>query len=265
VIDVGQGDAIAFRTPHGRWILVDAGRTWNHGDAGRSTVVPYLRRRGGDLAMFVLTHPHADHVGGAATVLRSLAPADLRDAAFAGSSESYRAALSEAARLGVPWARVHPGDSAVVDAVVVQFLAPDSGWTASLKDPNLASTVALIRYGETRFLLTGDAEVPEENWLLAHRAEALHADVLKVGHHGSATSTSALFLEAVSPRIALVSVGAGNSYGHPSRQVMQSLLDAGVLVMRTDQLGDIVVRTDGRALSTRVGSGEWRTVPMRTP
>jgi competence protein ComEC len=94
VIDVGQGDAVAIRTPRGQWLLVDAGRAWTGGDAGRTTVVPYLRRYGGDLGLFVLTHPHADHVGGAATILRALRPAAYRDAAFAGGSASYRSSLT---------------------------------------------------------------------------------------------------------------------------------------------------------------------------
>jgi competence protein ComEC len=149
----------------------------------------------------------------------------------------------------------------VIDAVVVRFLAPDSTWTASLTDPNLASTVTSIRYGDTRFLLTGDAEAPEERWLLEHERDALRADVLKVGHHGSATSTTGPFLEAVSPRVAVVSVGAGNGYGHPSPAVMRSLLDEGVLVLRTDQLGDIVVKSDGHSLSARAGRADWRSVP----
>jgi competence protein ComEC len=258
VIDVGQGDAVAVRTPRGRWILVDAGRTWNGGDAGRSIVVPYLRRFGGDLALFVLTHPHADHVGGAATILRALHPAAYRDAAFAGGSTSYRQSLAVASALGIAWARVHPGDSLSIDGVSVTFLAPDSAWTAALHDPNLASTIALVQYGHVRFLLTGDAETPEELWLLAHAARDLHADVLKVGHHGSSTSSSAAFLDAVNPRVALVSVGAGNSYGHPSGAVMRDLIDRGVTVLRTDQLGSIIVRTDGRRLTVTAAGRSWQ-------
>ncbi len=249
MIDVGQGDAIAIRTPHGRWMLVDAGRIWNGGDAGRSTVVPYLRRFGGDLSLFVLSHPHADHVGGAATVLRALHPFAYRDGAFAGGSESYRQSLNVANALRIAWSRVHPGDSLSIDGVSVTFLAPDSAWTAGLHDPNLASTIALVQYGDVRFLLTGDAESPEESWLLAHVASELHADVLKVGHHGSSTSSSSAFLDAVHPRIALVSVGAGNSYGHPSENVMRELASRGITVLRTDQLGTVVVRTDSRSLS----------------
>jgi competence protein ComEC len=258
MIDVGQGDAVAIRTPHGRWLLVDAGRTWNGGDAGRSTVVPYLRRFGGDLALFILTHPHADHVGGAATILRALHPASYRDAAFAGGSQSYRQSLTAASVLGVHWSRVHPGDSLSIDGVSVSFLAPDSAWTANLHDPNLASTIALVQFGDVRFLLTGDAESPEEAWLLAHVASELHADVLKVGHHGSSTSSSPAFLDAVNPRVALVSVGAGNSYGHPSEQVMRALLDRGATVLRTDQLGTIIVRTDGHNLDVSAASRSWR-------
>jgi competence protein ComEC len=257
VIDVGQGDAIAIRTPHGRWMLVDAGREWNGGDAGRSVIVPYVRRFGGDVALFVLTHPHADHVGGAATILRALHPAAYRDGAFAGGSEPYRRSLAAAAVLGVEWARVHPGDSLSVDGVSVTFLAPDSAWTAQLHDPNLASTVALVQYGAMRFLLTGDAEAPEEAWLIAHAASQLHADVLKVAHHGSSTSSSAGFLDAVDPRVALVSVGAGNAYGHPSSEVMHDLAERGAMVLRTDQLGTVVVRTDGRTLQVQAAERTW--------
>ena len=262
-IDVGQGDAIALRTPNGRWILVDAGRMWNGGDAGRSVIIPYLRRLGGDVVLFVLTHPHADHVGGAATVLRALHPLAYRDAAFAGGSTPYRLSLAAASELGIPWARVHPGETLSIDGVSVTFLAPDSTWTAHLKDPNLASTVTLVRYGDVRFLLTGDAEGPEEEWLVAHAPGLLRADVLKVAHHGSSTSTTSSFLDRVQPRVAVVSVGAGNSYGHPGADVMRSLLDRNVEVLRTDQLGTIVVRTDGRTLHVSAGGAEWTPAPAR--
>lgn len=257
MIDVGQGDAIAIRTPHGRWLLVDAGRTWNGGDAGRTIVVPYLRRFGGDLSLFVLTHPHADHVGGAATILKALHPVAYRDAAFAGGTLAYRQSLTVARALGVAWSRVHAGDSLSIDGVSVTFLAPDSAWTANLHDPNLASTIALVQYRNVRMLLTGDAERAEEQWLLAHAANELHADILKVGHHGSSTSSSPEFLDAVHPRVALVSVGAGNSYGHPSEQVMHDLTARGATVLRTDQLGSVIVRTNGRSLTVSAAGRSW--------
>src|SRR5919202_3898707 len=257
VIDVGQGDAVALRTARGRWVLIDAGRVWRGGDAGRSTVVPYLRRRGGELAIFVLTHPHADHVGGAATVLRALHPSLYYDAAFAGGGDAYRASLVRAARAGVRWRRVHPGDSLQVDEVTLTFLAPDSAWTAALRDPNEASTVLLVRVGAVRFLLTGDAERGEEAWLLQHAGGVLSADVLKVAHHGSATSTTASFLAAVHPRVAVISVGAGNVYGHPDRSTLSALGAAGAQVLRTDHLGTIVLRTDGRHLVAEANGESW--------
>lgn len=257
MIDVGQGDALALRTPRGRWILFDAGRAWRGGDAGRTTVVPYLRRRGGALAAFVLSHPHADHVGGAASVIRALRPLEYRDAAFAGPGDAYRGSLATADSLGVRWDRVRPGDSLAVDGVVVRFLAPDSAWTASLRDPNLASTIALVRFGLVRFLLVGDAERPQEAWLLRYQREWLAADVLKVGHHGSATSSGDEFLDAVRPRVALVPVGIGNTYGHPSADVMARLARRGAAVLRSDELGTVIVRTDGRQLTIEAYGVEW--------
>jgi len=265
MIDVGQGDAVALRTPHDHWVLFDAGGAWRGGDAGKSTVIPYIGRHGGVLDMFVLSHPHTDHVGGAANVLRALHPATYVDAGFPGSASSYRESL-DAARLGhVRWMRAHPGDSISIDGVTITFLAPDSTWTASLNDPNLASVVSLVRVGGIRMLLVGDAERPEEEWLLAHEASQLNADVLKVGHHGSKTSSSDAFLNAVNPRLALVSVGAGNTYHLPTPAIMQSLAAHGAQVLRTDRVGTIVARTDGHHLWVDAAGDTWELPPRRAP
>lgn len=257
MIDVGQGDAIALRSPGGRWVLVDAGRAWTTGDAGRATVIPYLRRLGGPLALFVLTHPHADHIGGAASIVRALKPTELRDAAFVEGSAIYRDLLRTTQTVGTRWQRVRPGERIEIDGVELDFLAPDSAWTVSLRDPNEASTVVRVRYGSVRFLLTGDAEAGEERWLLDRDAGALDVDVLKVGHHGSATSSTADFLDAVTPRLALVSVGAGNTYRHPSAEVMARLVGQGATVLRTDQLGSLVVRTDGTHIEVEAAGVRW--------
>lgn len=269
VIDVGQGDAIAVRTPHGQWVLVDAGRAWRGGDAGRSTVVPYIGRRGGPLDAFVLSHPHTDHVGGASTVLRALHPALYVDAGFPGPAGPYRSSLETARDERVRWARAHPGDSLSIDGVTFTFLAPDSAWTARLDDPNLASIVTRVRVGDISMLLMGDAERAEEDWLLRNQPDLLHADVLKVGHHGSSTSSTDPFLDAVSPRLALVSVGAGNSYGLPSVNVMRDLAARGAQVLRTDRLGTIVAKTDGVRLFVQADGDEWElpreSAPSRAP
>ena len=220
-------------------------------------MIPYLRRRGGDLEAFVLSHPHADHVGGAPSVLRALRPRVYWDAAFAGGGDAYRESLVAARQAGIAWRRVRPGEGMDLDGVRVRFLAPDSSWTASLDDPNEASSIVQVAYGAVRFLLVGDAERGEEGWLLARARGELRADVLKVGHHGSRTSSTPAFVDAVRPRVALVSVGRDNSYGHPSPEVMSLLARAGALVMRTDHAGTIVVRTDGAHITIAADGTEW--------
>ena len=257
MIDVGQGDALALRTPAGRWVLFDAGRGWSGSDAGRTTIVPYLRRRGGELHAFVLSHPHSDHVGGGASVLAALHATQYWDGAYVTGSDPYRASLAEASRQHISWHRVHSGDSLRLDGVSIRFLAPDSAWTALLDDPNEASAVALVQYGQIRFLMTGDAERGEEGWMLARDATELRADVLKVAHHGSSTSSTPAFLDAVNPKLALISVGAANTYGHPSPAVVRALVNRGAQVLRTDHVGTVVVRTDGRSLSVEAGGERW--------
>ena len=265
MLDVGQGDAIAVRTPHGSWLLFDAGRSWAGGDAGRSVIVPYLARRGGTLAAFVLTHPHDDHVGGAATVIRSLHPRRYLDGGLSEPSERYRASLFAAREQHVAWSRIHPGDSLLVDGVRVSFLAPDSAWVAGVTNPNDASAIAVVQVGRVRFLLVGDADAPEEEWVLATGAERLRADVLKVGHHGSRTSSTPAFLDAVQPRLALISVGAGNTYGHPNTSVLEALAARGAQVLRTDLIGTVVVRTDGRHIYVDAHGDTWQLSTSSIP
>jgi len=266
LLDVGQGDAVAIRTPRGRWILVDAGRAWRGGDAGRRVVLPTLRRHGGALALLVLTHPHADHIGGAASVVRALPPAQVRDGGFVASQDGYRALLATLEGQGARWARVRPGEVLTIDGVRCTFLAPDSAWTVGLADPNSASAVVRVEFGDARLLLTGDAEADEEAWLLRHHpAASLRADVLKVAHHGSATSSTEAFLDAVRPRIALVSVGRTNRYGHPTPTVMRRLLARGATVLRTDQLGVVRLRTDGRRWVVRAAGRRWEITPPLPP
>jgi competence protein ComEC len=204
-----------------------------------------------------LSHPHTDHVGGAASVLRTMHPTMYVDAGFPGPAEAYRASLDVARATHVRWVRAHPGDHMAIDGVSLEFLAPDSVWTSSLNDPNLASVITLVQYGDVRMLMMGDAERPEEEWLLEHQASELHADILKVGHHGSQTSSGEAFLAAVKPRLALVSVGAGNKYGLPTPAIMERLAAGGAQVLRTDRLGTIVARTDGHHVFVEAAGDTW--------
>ncbi len=261
MIDVGQGDAIALRTPRGRWVLMDAGRSWNGGDAGRRTVVPYVKRRGGDVAAFILSHAHDDHVGGAPAVIEALRPERWFEPVFISTTPSYVKALAAVQEFGIPWRRVHPGDFLTIDDVVIRILGPDSAWTAEQSNVNEASVVAMAEYKGVRFLLTGDAEANAEKWMVDKWGQALDADVLKLGHHGSKTSSSAEFVNIVTPQLALASVGAANRYGHPSPETLARMYEHNVPVLRTDTEGHVIVRTDGRTIQVSTRAERW-TIPV---
>lgn len=262
VVDVGQGDAIAVRTPRGRWVVMDAGPSWEGGDAGRRAVVPHIRRLGGAVDLFVLSHPHEDHAGGAAAVVRLLRPRAWWEAAYLSTSPGYRAALAAVAEERVAWRQVDPGDAQTIDGATFTVLAPDRAWTAAQENANETSVVLQVRYGAHRFLLTGDAEAGEEAWLVAqYPAEVLASDVLKVGHHGSHSSSSPEFLDAVRPRLAVVSLGAGNRYGHPAPATLAAFADRGIPVLRTDVEGTLLVRSDGRVLTAETRMERWLVPP----
>ncbi|MDQ8161776.1 MAG: ComEC/Rec2 family competence protein [Gemmatimonadota bacterium] len=263
MIDVGQGDALAVRTPRGRWVLIDAGPSWEGGDAGRRAVVPYIQRYGGAVALMVLSHAHEDHVGGAASVISALAPRLWWESAFVTASRGYHRALTALRDGGQAWRRVGPGHRWQLDGVTLDVLAPDSVWSAAQQDANETSVVVRVSYGRRRFLLMGDAEAREEAWLLERLpAEELRADVLKLGHHGSRTSSTEEFVRAVSPLVGLVSVGAGNRYGHPSPEILDRFAARGVPLLRSDHEGAVVLRTDGQQLEAIAHGDRWR-VPDR--
>jgi competence protein ComEC len=190
--------------------------------------------------------------------LEALRPAGWWEPAFVTPSPAYAQALATAARLGIPWERVGPGRQLQLDGVTLTVLAPDSAWTAQQHDANETSVVVRVDFGMRRLLFTGDAEASEEGWLVDRvGCAALRADVLKLGHHGSRTSTTPAFLRAVAPRLAIASVGAGNRYGHPAPAVTARLAEAAIPLWRTDEDGTVVVRTNGRTLTVEGLGGRW--------
>jgi len=243
-LDVGQGDAVALRTPGGRWVLVDGGPRNAGRDAGRRVVVPFLRRQGAvRLAAVVASHAHADHVGGLPAILTAL-PVDLvLEPGEPLGEVSYLEFLAASQASGAQWRAARAGDRLDLDGVRFTVLSPDSGWAAVTTDPNEESLVLLVEYGHVRLLFTGDAGLPVE-LRLAGRIGDL--DVLKVGHHGSRSATSDAWLDEARPEIAVISVGARNTYGHPAPEVVARLAARGVHAYRTDREGTITLESDGQ-------------------
>lgn len=243
-LDVGQGDALVLRTPRGRWVLIDTGPRVRGRDAGRRVIVPYLLRRGATrLDLIVLSHPDLDHIGGAPAVLRTLSVDGVIDPGLPVGKGIYVDLLELARARGVPWEGVRAGESYEIDEVKLSVLHPSASFLASTPPPsaNDASVVLMLEYAGFRTILTGDASVEVED-LITRAGWTQDIDVLKVGHHGSRTSTSWDFLAVARPEVALISSGAGNSFGHPHPEVMQSLGAAGAAVYRTDRQGTLRVR-----------------------
>lgn len=247
MIDVGQGDAIAVRGPNGAWVLVDAGPPSRDPDPGAHPAVRALRGRGvRRIEALVLTHADLDHVGGAAAVLESFEVGAVYDPALPAGKEAFVDVLTAAAAAGVPWLAATRGMRLELGELALEVLSPSDSLRATGPEANEASVVLLARYGSFEAFLTGDAYRPLERTL----AESLPAgiEVLKVGHHGSDTSTDPALLEAIRPSVALISAGRGNRYGHPTRGVLESLGGHGIDIWRTDRDGTVTVvgRRDGR-------------------
>ena len=228
-------------------------------DVGVRVLAPELRgRRRTSLAAVVLSHPHPDHFGGLATGLDAVRVGELwetGEGAAEGAGGGYAQLLASAVARGVSIARP-PQLCGVreLGGARVEVLAPCPSFSSD-RGPNDNSLVIKITYGERSMLFVGDAEHEEEGTLLATAGARLRADVLKVGHHGSRTSSTPAFVAAVAPREAIVSVGCRNRFGHPHPLTLSTLQTSGARVWRTDRDGAVVVTTDGRSLDVRAQSG----------
>ena len=247
-IDVGQGDAIAIRSPGGRWLLIDAGPASERFNAGSARVVPFLLQHGARaLEVLVLTHPHLDHFGGAAAVTRVLETGLVLDP---DSGRSVRAATGEnSPRIATrAWLPARAGARIAFDGLSIDVLHPAAAAIDASADPNDYSIVIRLGFGQFSALLSGDAPSFVEDDLMNRHGPRLDVDLLKVGHHGSNTSTGEDWLSGSTPRFALISAGRGNRYGHPAPAVIERLERAGVQVLRTDRSGNISLRAyrDGR-------------------
>jgi len=249
-LDVGQGDAIALRSPAGRWLLIDGGPKGPQGDAGRRVVVPWLRSHGAtQLAAIVATHAHLDHFGGLPAVLDAFDPAFVLEPGEPVPDPGYLGFLGAVESDGAEWRPARSGDRLELDGVTIDVLSPDSAWAASQTDINEESVVLLVSYAGTRLLLAGDAGIPTEAHLAGHVG---HVALLKVGHHGSRGATSDRWLDELRPEDAVISVGARNRYGHPAPETLARLRVHGVTVLRTDERGTITftVSSNGTLAST---------------
>ncbi len=248
VLDVWQGDSILVIFPNKKTMLVDAGlggSEYSKFDAGRSVVAPYLRQHHiKELTYFIMTHPHSDHIGGMPYILKHFKIAHVEDCGMPYATSLYAKCLTLIDKKKIPYDIPMLGDVEKIDPrVKVKILHPSKEWEYS-NNPNDNSIVIKVKYGKVSFLLTGDAEDSAEEFLLDEGID-LSAAVIKVPHHGSDTSSSDDFIDAVEPEIAIISVGRNNKFGHPRPSTIAKYVERGIKIYRTDYDGTVEIVTDG--------------------
>ena len=243
-LDVGQGDSIFLRSPNGKTMLVDASESQYFG-----RIDDFLSAQGvKKLDVVVATHPHNDHIGGMYKVIKSYDVGAFYTTDAANETSSYDNMLQALDERSVSAGFVYAGEKSEIawdEDVRVRVLSPFEGEQCELND---YSIVLNVSFGETSALLAADAEALAEDIMLSRLPEEyLDCTVLKLGHHGSSTSTSGAFLKAASPELAIMTLGAENDYGYPHEETLARLKKRGVPYYRTDESGTILVRLNGEA------------------
>jgi competence protein ComEC len=256
VMDVGQGMSVVIITPDGYSMVIDGGKS---GERVRQEVIPFLQDHGvTQLDYVVMTHPDQDHIGGLPALLEAMPVRAWVDPVIETTNQSYEKALKLVQDRNITPIRARRGGTLDLGPLVkADILWPPDGLYAPQSDSadNNNSVVIKITYGDRSFLITGDIQEAAERQLVEQeQAEELHSDVLVVAHHGSKTSSSGDFLDAVTPSIAIIPVGAGNQYGHPNDEVLQRLTMRGIEIYRTDQDGRVVVTSDGTTMSVKTSA-----------
>ncbi len=245
-LDIGQGDAIYIEAPNGNQALIDGG----NGKtvlAALGEVMPLYDR---SIDVVIGTHPDQDHIGGLPFVLEKYEVGTFFDPGVQKKLGSYDALLSAVREKHVTYVHARRGQKIILDdGVFLTILFPDRN--LPFVETNTASIVAKLSYGKTSFLFTGDSPKNIEHYLITLDAAALDTDVLKVGHHGSHTSSGEKFLKAVSPTIAAISAGKNNRYGHPHKEVLAGLAAIGANVLKTYERGTIVLFSDGSKIGLK--------------
>jgi competence protein ComEC len=253
-IDVGQGDSLLVGFPDGKRMIVDGGgipafghQTRSQLDIGEDVVAPYLWTRSiRTVDVIALSHAHEDHIGGLPALVEDFHPKEIWTGATP-ASPTWNLVCEKAAKIGAKIVPLQEGRQLAFGGALIDVLAPPADYVPADTPKNNDSLVLRLRYGRHAFLLSGDVERPIERRMLEDN-ELSRTDVLKVAHHGSKTSSTEPFLDAVQPQFAIISVGTENSYGHPNREVIDRLHDHHAAVFRTDQDGLISIRSDGRRL-----------------
>lgn len=253
--DVGQGDAALIVTPEGKRVLIDAG-------PGASPVVPYLQSHHYDtLDLIVASHNHTDHIGGMVAVIGSTVVRAYLDNGIPHTTATYQGTLRTVAASGAQYLQA-TARTITVGSARLRVLPPP----ARQVDQNNGSVGVLLEYGEFRALLTGDSEQDELDYWLRHDSVP-RVTVVKVAHHGSGNGTTAAWVQATRPQVVVISVGAGNSYGHPAPQVIEQWQSGGARVYRTDRDGAVIIEAqrNGSYIVLNEHSGPARAVPMPAP
>jgi competence protein ComEC len=263
-LDVGQGDAALVRFPNGSSLLVDAGGLGGTAsfDIGDRVVGPALRHLGvARLGALVLTHGDADHIGGAPAIVRDFTPWDVWEGVPVPPLEPLQGVRREAANAAARWTTVQADDTVALDDVRLVVRHPGLPDWERQRVRNDDSVVLEILWRDVSVVLTGDIGRDVEREIVG-RFTPSPLRVVKVPHHGSPTSSTEAFVRALAPAVAVISVGRGNRFGHPSKAVQARYLEAGAAVFRTDRDGAVTVATDGHSLDVRGYTGRTLHVPQ---
>lgn len=244
-LDVGQGDSIYIEAPNGNQMIIDGGPSSGAELRALGHVMPFYDR---SVDLVLATHPDQDHVGGLPAVVTQMQVPNVVTTENTSDTGAYAAFEKAVSEKNANHVLARTGERIILDdGVVLEILFPDhntAGW-----DTNTSSIVARLSYGGESFLFTGDSPQSIEKYLVGKDGSLLHSSVLKLGHHGSRTSSSEVFLSAVDPGYAIISAGRDNKYGHPHQETLDILSKLHIPTLSTMDMGTIIFKTDGEGLS----------------